>query len=67
MKKLIATAALSAALGAGLAAYAGPSAQPVPLPAGFTVQHADGVTYVCSQRPVYCTGNAPAWARASQP
>jgi hypothetical protein len=29
------------------------------LPAGFTVQHADGITYVCSTRPVYCTGNRP--------
>jgi hypothetical protein len=27
------------------------------LPAGFTVGHADGATYVCSTHPVYCTGN----------
>lgn len=29
------------------------------LPAGFTVQHADGITYVCSVNPVWCTGNEP--------
>lgn len=29
------------------------------LPTGFTIQHADGITYVCSIHPVYCTGNKP--------
>ena len=32
---------------------------PAPLPSGFTVQQADGITYVCSVRPVQCTGNLP--------
>lgn len=27
------------------------------LPDGFLVRHTDGVTYVCSTRPIYCTGN----------
>lgn len=29
------------------------------LPAGFTIQQADGITYVCSESPVMCTGNKP--------
>lgn len=69
MRKMIAGAALAFAAGAaaGLGISAGLATQPAPLPAGFTVRHADGVTYVCSQRPVYCTGNAPAWAQAGRP
>lgn len=27
------------------------------LPQGFTIQHADGITYVCSETPVFCTGD----------
>jgi hypothetical protein len=34
-----------------------PKAAVAELPPGFTVQHVDGVTYVCSTRPVFCTGN----------
>lgn len=60
MRKTIALALATVAIGvgAGLTVPQSPS-----LPGGFTVQHADGVTYVCSVHPVYCTGNAPGWAK----
>jgi hypothetical protein len=52
--KIAATLTIGAALGFGAAQV---TSKPAPLPTGFTIQHADHITYVCSERPVYCTGN----------
>jgi hypothetical protein len=58
MKLRIVVLVLALAAVAFGAGYTCPS-HPTPLPAGFTIQYADHITYVCSMTPVYCTGNRP--------